>query len=145
MTCIMPNHWDLLDNCDSHFTATVRRIGRGEGAGTGEWTPAIDIFESSDEVVIIADVAGVAPEKIAVSAEKGVLTIGGERPGNDREEMAAANAIRIERKTGAFKRAFRLSDALDLDGISARCEHGVLEIRLPKRAELQPRSIPVTH
>lgn len=145
MTLIMPNHWELLNKFDRRFTPPARDIPRGAGAVAAKWMPAVDILEQDDAVIIIADVAGVAPEKIDVSAEKHVLTIRGERPGESGEGNGAPDVIRRERQTGGFERSFHLSDALDLERISARCAHGLLEVRLPKRVESQPRSIPVTH
>ena len=140
MTLFMPNHWSLLNDTDRLLNRAVRGGGAGAGAA---WTPAVDILEESDFLVIIADVAGVAPENIEVSTEKGVLTIRGERSGPETTESTRFG--RRERRSGAFERSFRLSDGVDMERISARCEHGVLEIRLPKRQAVQPRSIPVTH
>ena len=142
MTFIMPNHWNLLNDFERRLNGSPHVCG-ADADGDAVWSPAVDILEEHDHVVIIAEVSGVEPKNIEVSTEKGVLTIKGER--TSREEQESTRYSRRERRGGAFERSFRLSDAVDIEQISAKCEHGVLEVRLPKKARIQPRSIPVTH
>ena len=84
---------------------------------------------------------GVDPAAIAISAEGRTLTIRAERAPEERQN--GTYQVR-ERAYGAFSRTLRLSDDLDVDGISAEARHGVLTVRIPKRAEAKPRQIAVT-
>jgi HSP20 family protein len=110
---------------------------------TSQWTPRVDIREEDKRFVILADIPGVEPKDIEVSMDKGVLSIKGERKSEVREENG--NATRVERAYGAFHRRFALPDSADAEGISASGKHGVLEISIPKKPELAPRKIAVTH
>ena len=70
-----------------------------------------------------------------------MLTIRGERKHETKEERE--NYKRVERVRGTFFRSFSLPDTADSDKISARCQNGVLEVRIPKHAKVQPRRISV--
>lgn len=121
-----------------------RFLGDTESASADtQWTPRVDIREEDKRFVILADIPGVNPADIEVSMDKGVLSIKGERKSETVAE--GANASRSERFHGAFQRSFALPDSADADGISASGRHGVLEISIPKKAELAPRKIEVTH
>ncbi|MBS0569149.1 MAG: Hsp20/alpha crystallin family protein [Proteobacteria bacterium] len=110
---------------------------------TSQWAPRVDIREEDKRFVILADIPGVEPKDIEVSMDKGVLSIKGERKTEFKEDRA--NATRVERSYGSFHRRFALPDSADAEGISASGKHGVLEISIPKKPELAPRKIAVTH
>ena len=106
--------------------------------------PAVTPFAVSrdaDGVTVRAELPGVDPAAIAISAEGRTLTIRAERAPEERQN--GTYQVR-ERAYGAFSRTLRLSDDLDADGISAEARHGVLTVRIPKRAEAKPRQIAVT-
>ncbi|WP_435528893.1 Hsp20/alpha crystallin family protein [Lysobacter enzymogenes] len=108
---------------------------------TSQWVPLVDIVETSDKFVILADLPGVDPKDIDVQMEKSILTIRGERR-LDRQTDSQTFAL-TERLHGSFHRRFALPDSADPDGISASGNNGVLEIVIPKRPETTPRRIPV--
>ena len=110
-------------------------------AATAEWTPAVDIKEEAERYVLLADLPGVNPENIEVSMENGVLTVKGERVTEAKSRREGYK--RIERVFGSFYRRFSLPDTADAEGISARCNNGVLEIVIPKKSQLKPRKIVV--
>lgn len=95
-----------------------------------DWVPAIDIKENDQSYVISADVPGVKPEDIDVHFENGMLTLKGEK--SFTKEDKTEDYVRTERSRGSFMRRFSLPDVIDGDAISAKCEHGVLEITVPK-------------
>ena len=116
----------------------------GEGttsAATSDWVPPVDIREEHNQYVLHVDVPGVDPAQIEVTAENGVLTVRGERRAVS--EDARAPYKRVERVHGTFYRRFTLPDAVDTDQIQAACQLGVLEISIPKQAQVQPRRITV--
>ena len=112
-------------------------------AATSDWAPAVDIKEERDHYLILADLPGVKPEDVEVSMEKGVLVIKGQR--NTESKEARENYKRVERVRGTFYRSFALPDTADVERISARSNHGVLEITIPKQPVVQPRKIEIQH
>ena len=130
----------------SRFLDESRRVRRDPATGSApampasDWRPAVDVREEDARFVIAADVPGVTPETIEITMEEGVLTIRGERRTRGEDE---AGYTRAERANGRFERRFSLPDTADASGISARTEHGVLEVSIPKKAATQPRRIPV--
>ncbi len=106
--------------------------------------PAVDVHEEKDRFVVKADLPGVAPEEIEVTAEKGILTLRGERK-SDRKETATGYE-RVERVTGSFTRRFQLPENVQADAIKAKFTHGVLEVSIPKQPVVPAKRVAVeTH
>ena len=103
--------------------------------------PQVDVHEEPERFAVLVDVPGVEPKDIEITAEKGVLTIRGERHSRTEENSGAHR--RLERRSGKFLRRFTLPDSANLDAISAKHTQGVLEVTIPKQAKLQPRRIEV--
>jgi HSP20 family protein len=134
--------WSLLHQLHRELDR-AREGGNGEGSAvTAEWAPAVDIKEEQDKFVLLADLPGVKPEEIDVSMEDGVLTIRGEKKTEAKDEKEGYK--RVERTYGSFYRRFSLPDTANPDAISAKSDHGVLEIVIPKREAVQPKRINVT-
>ena len=108
---------------------------------TSHWMPAVDIAESPEHFLILADVPGVSPTDIEVSMAEGVLSIKGERPVATEEQRSSLR--RAERSRGSFHRRFSLPETADAAHITARCLDGVLEVSIPKRDIATPRKIEV--
>ncbi|MDE2195889.1 MAG: Hsp20/alpha crystallin family protein [Gammaproteobacteria bacterium] len=117
------------------------RVDENGSLAATDWVPAVDIKEEADRFVLHADVPGVDPKDIEVTMEDGTLTIRGERKNESREEHDGYR--RVERVTGQFFRRFTLPDTANAEGVSARGNHGVLEVSIPKHAKVQPRRIAV--
>ena len=99
-----------------------------------DWIPAVDILEEKDRFVLRADLPGVSVDDIDVTMEDGQLSVSGERV---RESSEASEGVRrFERRVGKFVRRFSLPDSADADNITARNVNGVLEIVIPKQAEV---------
>ncbi len=111
------------------------------GSSVADWVPAVDIVEEKDRYVLRADVPGVRPEDIDVNMENGMLSVSGERHQESTEE--AQGMRRVERVNGKFYRRFNLPDTADAEEISARSANGILEVVIPKQAEIQARRITV--
>ena len=105
------------------------------------WTPACDVFEDDNEVVIRAALAGVEPKDVEIRVENGVLTMKGERKIEKEEQKE--NYHRVEMAYGSFTRTFALPTAVDPEKVHAESKQGVLSIHLPKKSEAKPRSIQV--
>jgi len=139
--------WALHRELVREVSRVFDRAGADNDASTAasaEWSPAVDIEEYSDRFVLRADVPGIDPASVEVTLDKGVLTLSGARE----QAIVEANAPehrRIERVNGRFHRRFTLPDTVDSDSVSASGKHGVLEVVIPKRPQIQPRRITVTH
>ena len=114
---------------------------RGEQPGIGTWSPAVDIFETGDEIVVKAEVPGLAKDQIHVEVENGVLTLHGER--KFEREVKEENYHRVERTYGAFHRSFSLPGSVDAEKVRAEMKEGILEVRLGKREQAKPKQINV--
>ena len=103
--------------------------------------PVVDIFEDEGHIFVKAELPGVKPDDVNISVENHVLTLSGER--KFERETNRDGYHRIESTYGAFTRSFSLPQTVDTESIDASMDHGVLTLKLPKRAEAQPRRISV--
>ncbi|HOC41738.1 MAG TPA: Hsp20/alpha crystallin family protein [Thermoanaerobaculales bacterium] len=118
----------------------LRRIG-DEDRLRGSWSPAVNILEKKDAIVITADLPGLKAEDVEITVDNGVLTIRGER----RLEEAADGETyhRVERVYGMFERTFTLPNSVDVNKIDAKFRNGEMVVTLPKREESKPRAVKV--
>jgi HSP20 family protein len=110
-------------------------------ADSGAWLPAADIYEEPGQFLLHLDLPGVDPADVEITSEHGVLTIRGSR-GLQRQD-AHEGYRRIERLSGNFQRRFTLPETAGAQNIRAKASNGVLEIIIPKLAQVQPRKIQV--
>ena len=147
MSILRRDPMNLVDYMQHEFNKLHNRsLAASEDNGnvvTSDWAPAVDIKEENNHYLITADIPGVKPEEIDIHMEDGILTIKGERESNKEEERE--NYKRIERSHGVFYRRFTMPDNADAEKISAKSEHGVLEVSIPKKEAAQARKILVKH
>lgn len=122
------------------FEDAVARMW-SEPRATRPWSPAVDIVETEDALVLKADLPDVKLEDIDVRVENETLTIKGERKFEKEEKIKGYH--RIERSYGAFMRSFTVPASLEADKVSAEYKNGVLTVTLPKREEAKPRQVKV--
>ena len=122
----------LEDTLNRFFTAPV---------ASRPWTPPVDIVETEQELILKADVPEMTEKDIAISIEKGTLTIKGERNFEKKDDTASYH--RIERGYGSFARSFGLPETVDPEKVSAAYKNGVLTVTLPKMELAKPRTIEV--
>jgi HSP20 family molecular chaperone IbpA len=101
-------------------------------------TPPVDIYETSDGLVVTADIPGVAQEGLDVRVDNRVLTIQGRS-----RHVVSGEPIHREYELVHYFRQFELSDEVDVEKIAAELKHGVLTLHLTKAAAAKPRQIPV--
>lgn len=104
------------------------------------YVPRADIFETGNEVIVIADMPGVDEKSVDITLEKNVLSINGYVEGTQPENYSLAYA---EYEVGDYFRRFTLSDEVDQDNIQATVRNGVLRLHLPKAGPAQARKIAV--
>jgi HSP20 family protein len=137
--------WESLEQFRREMEQLVHRVfGEAAGDRSGSapaWAPQVDLTEDEHAVVIKADLPGVDPASVEVTVHDGVLTLRGEKkepPADDKAHRHTA-----ERFRGAFYREIPLPPGADVERVHAASAHGVLTITIPKKAEAQPRKIPV--
>jgi HSP20 family protein len=113
----------------------------GDARLVRRWIPAMDLVETDDHFVLRADLPGLGEDDVAIELEDNVLTVSGERKAE--HEDTREGFYRLERASGAFRRSLTLPDGVDAEGISAKFDKGVLEIRIPKPAEHKPRRVAI--
>lgn len=105
------------------------------------YQPLADIYETEEAIHILADMAGVDETSVDITLEKNVLTIHGHAAMQAPEGM---ELVYSEYAVGDYERTFYISNEIDRAGIEAKMADGVLDLKLPKSKELQPRKISVT-
>ncbi|MDD3778068.1 MAG: Hsp20/alpha crystallin family protein [Patescibacteria group bacterium] len=105
------------------------------------FTPAVDMYEDNDNIIIETQLAGIDPDKVDISIENNVLCIKGES--EKKSEVDDKNYYRKEIRRGSFFRSIPLPTKVDGDSASAVNEEGILRISIPKAAEVKPKSIKI--
>ena len=103
------------------------------------WAPAVDVHEEHERFTVHADLPGVQPGDIQITADKGVLTIRGSRRIEKRDSQKGYE--RLERIEGDFLRRFTLPENARAEEITARHSNGVLEVVIPKQPAVEPRRV----
>ena len=105
------------------------------------WSPAVDIYETENELVLKADVPDVDGKNVGIQIENNTLTLKGER--KFEQEKNGKGFHRIERSYGSFVRAFSLPDTVDPEKVKADYKNGVLTVTVAKKEVAKPRTINV--
>jgi HSP20 family protein len=100
--------------------------------------PPVDVYENSDELLLMADVPGANQDGIEVQLDKGQLTIRAKRV-----EETPGHALANEFRSADYLRMFSVPQGIEAAQIDAQLSHGVLRLRLPKSQALRPRRIEV--
>jgi len=134
------NRWDpfteiarLQDQMGRQFAESDRR--------SAAFAPAVDIYEDKEAIYLKAELPGVKAEEVNVHVENDILTLTGERKLEKNEDRAGYH--RIERTYGTFTRSFSLPKNVSSEGVEAEMSNGVLTVKVPKKAEAQPKKIAV--
>ncbi len=105
------------------------------------WAPAVDMYETRDELVITAELPGLTEKDIQLSITGDMLTIRGERRWD--QEVKQENYYRGERWFGKFERALPLPIHVQAEKVKASYRDGVLTVTLPKAEEIKPKEIKI--
>jgi len=132
-------HFDPLANLRLFEDAFTRFLS--EPTSNRPWTPAVDIYETENDLVLKADLPEVSQKDIDVRVENQTLTIAGER--KFEKEDSTKGFHRIERAYGNFVRSFAVPNTFDTEKISAEFHNGVLTVTLPKKEAAKPRQVKI--
>jgi HSP20 family protein len=115
--------------------------GDSQAVTTAAFTPAVDVFENGEKVVLKLDIPGVEEKDLDIRVENQTLTVRGERKFESEEKEE--NFHRIERRYGSFFRSFSLPTTVDTENVNASYNAGVLKLELKKKTSAQPRQIKI--
>lgn len=135
---------DLLsiqDRMNRLFEQTLSRSRTEEGITASTWSPAVDIYETPETILMKADLPGLSREDIEIQIQDNTLTLRGER--RFAKDVQQENYLRIERAYGVFHRNFTLPATVEQERIRAVFLDGVLELTLPKAEEAKPKKIAI--
>ena len=104
-------------------------------------SPAVDLYEEKDDIVVKAELPGMDKDNIAVNLTDHTLTIKGEK--KKEEEIKEENYYRSERSYGSFLRTLELPRDVHADKVKATFKNGILEVRLPKTEEAKAKEVKI--
>lgn len=132
----------IQDEMNKLFNFSLaRRPYKGLDLLEGAWSPAVDVYDSKDNIIVKADIPGMKKDEISVSVQGNILVIRGEKKHENKTKTG--NFIRTERFYGGFNRAISLPAEIDPAKVSANYKEGVLELTLPKREDSKPKQIAI--
>jgi len=134
------NGWDIFPEWE-RLQDEINSWFAGHFPGVEQTYPALNVYGNDDELVVTGELPGVSPEDLEISVMDTTLTLTMKRP-----ELSLAEGEtlhRQERGTGRFTRTLVLPFKVDRDGIEARLNKGILQVRLPRVAQEKPRKINV--
>jgi HSP20 family protein len=131
----------LQDEVNRLFEDNFTRERSGH-ADLATWAPAVDIYETENELVVKADLPDLQDKDIDVRITNNTLTIRGER--KFEKDVKEENFLRIERTYGAFMRSFSLPNTVSSENIRAEYRNGVLTLHMAKREESKPKQIKIS-
>jgi HSP20 family protein len=145
------SNWDLFEDLRETQESLLRmnrmrahnlgQFGLQHAGSATTWAPAVDISERKDAYLVSAELPGVGVDDLEITFEGGLLTIQGER--NIAPDSSEQKMHRVERHYGAFRRSITLPTHVMSDAIEASAQDGVVQILVPKAAEVQPKRIAV--
>lgn len=130
-----------LATLQSEMSRLMNSLFEGGERAAQSWVPALDVWETDDEIVYAFDLPGVPEDKISVELHDDLLTVSAERERT--EEQKGENVYRFERRYGTFSRTVALPQGVDEASVKASYRDGVLEIRVAKPELQKPRRIPI--
>jgi HSP20 family protein len=113
----------------------------GNGRTNQAWVPALDVWETEDEIVYALDLPGISEDKISVELDDGALTISAERERT--QEESDERFYRFERRFGTFSRTFGVPQGATESDVSADYKSGVLEVHVKKPEQPKPKRIQI--
>ena len=130
-----------LATLQTEMSRLMNGVFEGSGRETQSWVPAVDVWETEQELVYAFDLPGVREDEISIELHDDTLTVSAQRDRTD--ERTEDGYIRFERRFGTFSRAVGVPQGVSEDSIKADYKDGVLEIRVAKPEETKPRRIQI--
>lgn len=131
----------LKDRMNKIIENAMSRTQYGGSADMVAWSPAVDIYETSDRFVVVAELPGLSPEEIEIKVSGNTLTLRGER--SLEKEIQQENYHRIERAYGSFSRSFPLPAGVQASETKAKYSLGVLHVVMTKTRNAAPEQVKI--
>jgi HSP20 family protein len=132
----------LREAMDRLFEDSFIRPGTFTGMAAGQLAVPVDLWETKDAYHLSADLPGLTPDDIEISATTDTVTVSGEL--KEKNDISNEGWLRQERRTGKFTRSFTLPVQIDPNKVEAHFANGVLELVVPKAESVKPRSVKIT-
>ena len=133
--------WTELATMQNEMSRLMNGLLEGNGKSTQSWVPALDVWETENELVYAFDLPGIAENEVSVEVEDGSLTVTATRERTN--ELQNDRFYRYERRHGTFTRTIGLPQGVSEDAIKADYTNGVLEIHVAKPEQTKPKRIQV--
>ncbi len=135
--------WEPFRELASIHNEMSRLLNHLEGNGTTAqtWVPALDVWETDDDLVYAFDLPGISKDDVSIELEDGMLTVAARR--ERRFEVKEDRYARFERRFGTFTRTVALPQGVNEGSIRAEFKDGVLEVHVAKPEETKPRRIEI--
>jgi HSP20 family protein len=140
-TLVRWSPWNELASVHNEMSRLMNGLLEGDGRTTQNWVPALDVWETENEIVYAFDLPGIPEDKIQVEFEDGSLTVSAER--ERLHEESEDRFYRFERRFGTFSRTIGLPQGVDESSISADYKNGALEVHVRKPEQVKPHRIQV--
>ena len=130
-----------LASLQTEMSRLMNGLLEGNGRTTQNWVPALDVWETENEVVYAFDLPGIPEESISVELNEDALTVSATR--EQTAEVSKESFFRFERRFGTFARTVALPQGVDESAIKADYRNGVLEVHVAKPEVQKPRKIQI--
>jgi len=134
--------WGELEDMTDRLNRLFGEPARGEATRRPVWSPAVNVEETKEELLLSAELPGMNIDDIEIEVENNVLSLRGEKR-EEKEEQENHRYHVWERCYGSFERAFTLPRTVKTDQISAHFKDGILHVQMPKAAEAKSRKVTI--
>lgn len=131
----------LEEPAPGHAQANHAQANHAQAGQAPLWAPPVDVAETETEIVLYAELPGMARNEIDINLQGDTLIMRGER--HFAPVASGEHFHRIERHYGPWRRAFQIEVPVDDTAVTATYENGVLTVRLPKKKEPKTRQIQI--
>jgi len=134
--------WQELEDVSDRLNRLFGVPAQGEASSRTLWTPAVNVAETKEELILSAELPGMNIDDVEIELENNVLSLRGEKK-ELREEGDEKRYHLWERCYGTFERSFTLPRTVRTDGITAHFKDGILHVQMPKAPEAKSRKISI--
>jgi HSP20 family protein len=133
-----------LASLHDEMSRFMNGLFEGNGRTTQSWVPTVDVWETENEVVYAFDLPGIPEDKISLELDEGALTVSAEREREREQKVEDGRFYRFERRFGTFTRTIGLPQGVTEQAVTAKYEHGVLQVHVAKPEQPKPKKIEIS-
>jgi len=134
--------WQELEDVSERLNRLFGVPAQGEASTRPVWTPAVNVAETKEELILSAELPGMNIDNVEIEVENNVLSLRGEKK-ELKEEGDEKRYHLWERCYGTFERSFTLPRTVKTEGITAHFKDGILHVQMPKAPEAKSRKISI--